>query len=491
VTIAALAIVGVLAIGWLFGLTPALRRQRQPQIQSLAVLPLANLSGDRDQDSFADAMTEELTTRLAKLGAWQVTSRTSAMAYRGTTKKTPDIARELGVDAVLQGSMIRDGRLVKITIQLIDGRSDRHLWADSYERELESVLSIQNEVARAIAREVDLTLTPEGRAGLEAATRRVDPTAYDAYVRGRYAWEKRGETDLRDAVRFFQQSLDADPTYAPAYAGMADCYAQLGYGSYIAPEDSFPLARAAAQKALELDATLAEAHASLGYALMYYDWNFAGAEAAFKRAIELNPNYAVAHQWYAYLLTALERPAQEPAQEIAIARRLDPLSVAINTDQAYMFHYTGRNEEAIRAAERALAMNPKFALAYFWLGRVYTYEGRYTEAEAAFRNIGALRKWTPAMAALGFLYGRAGRRSEANALVAEFDELSRQGRYASSYAIAVIYAGLGDREQAFSWLDAAYRERSHWLLWLKRDPRWDDLRVDPRFAALVHKVGLP
>ena len=490
-TLAALAIVVVLAIVYFAGLTPALLPQREPQIQSLAVLPLANLSGDRDQDYFADAMTEELTTRLAKLGAWRVTSRTSVMAYRGTTKKASDIARELGVDAVVQGSMIRDRRLVKITIQLIDGRTDRHLWADSYERELESVLAIQSEVAREIAQELELTLTPEGRAGLEAATRRVNAVAYDAYVRGRHAWEKRGESDLREAIRFFQQSLDADPTYAPAYAGIADCYGQLGYGSYVSPEDSFPLARAAAQKAIDLDGTLADAHASLGYALMYYDWNFAGAEAAFKRAIELNPNYAVTHQWYAYLLTALERPAQESEQEIAIARRLDPLSVAINTDQAYIFHYTGRNDEAIRAAQRALSMNPKFTLAYFWLGRIYTYQGQYSDAEAAFRNIGPLRKWTPAMAALGFMYGKAGRRTDAEALLAEFDDLSRQGRYASSYAVAVIHAGLGNRTEAFSFLDAAYRERSHWLLWLKHDPRWDDIRADPRFVNLVRKVGLP
>jgi eukaryotic-like serine/threonine-protein kinase len=461
------------------------------QIRSLAVLPLTNLSADPGQEYFADAMTEELTTRLAKLGNWRVTSRTSVMGYRGTRKKIPEIARELAVDAILEGSVIREGSRVKITAQLIDGRTDRHLWADTYERELESVLAIQNDVARAVAREGDVKLTPEENARLAAATRNVLPAAYDKYVRGRHAWDKRSEADLREAIRFFQESIDADPTYAPAYAGMADCYAQLGYGSYISPEDSFPRARAAARKALELDPTLAEAHAALGYSLMYYDWNFSGAEAEFKRALELNPNSAIAHQWYAYLLTAIERPLSAADGEIATAKSLDPLSVPINIDRAYILHYYGRNEEALRSVRLALEMNPKYAPGYFWLARIYTSEGRYADAEAALQQIGPLRTSTPAMAVQGYLYAKSGRPQEARNVLAEFDELLRQGRYASGYAIAVIYAGLDDRERVFSYLDAAYRERSHWLVWLKRDPRWNDVRSDARFQDLVRKIGLP
>jgi serine/threonine-protein kinase len=461
------------------------------RIRSLAVLPLANLSGDAGQEYFADAMTEELTTRLAQLGNWRVTSRTSVMGYRGTRKKSTEIARELAVDAILEGSVIREGSRVKITAQLIDGRTDRHLWADTYERELESVLAIQDDVARAVAREVNVTLTPEENARLAATTRHVLPAAYDAYVRGRYAWDKRNESDLRDAIRFFQESIDADPTYAPAYAGLADCYGQLGYGSFVSPEDAFPRARAAARKALELDPALAEAHASLGYALMYYDWNFSGAEAEFKRALELNPNSAIAHQWYAYLLTAMERPLRDADREIATAKNLDPLSVPINIDRAYILYYYGRNEDALRSVRLALEMNPKYAPAYFWLGRIYTSDGRYADAEAALQQIGPLRTWTPAMAAQGYLYAKSGQPHEARNVLAEFDELLRHGRYASSYAIAVIYAGLGDRERAFAYLDLAYRERSHWLVWLKRDPRWNDVRSDGRFQALVRKIGLP
>jgi len=473
------------------GLRSRLLQVGPARIQSLAVLPLANLSGDARQEYFSDGMTEELITRLAQLGTLRVTSRTSVLGYKGTRKKIPEIARELGVDAVVEGSVVRDGSRVKVTAQLIDGATDRHIWAESYEREIADILSLQGDVAQAIAREVGLKLTPQAEAGLATATRPVIPAAFDAYVRGRHAWNKRDEQSVREGIRLFQESIDADPTYAPAYAGMADCYGQLGYASYVSPEESFPRAKAAAQKALELDPNLAEAHASLGFDRMYYDWDFPAAEKEYRRAIELNPSYGVAHQWYAYLLTAMERPAAEAQREIAVAKKLDPLSVPIYTDQAYMLYYYGESEEALKAVRAALEMNPKFPLGYFWLGRIYTSQERYAEAEAALKKIGPLRTWTPAMAALGYLYAKSGRRKEAEELLGEFGDLVRRGRYASSYAIAVIYAGLGDVDEAFRRLDEAYRERSHWLVWLKRDPRWDDVRADPRFVQLVRKIGLP
>jgi len=464
---------------------------RSSPIRALAVLPLESASGDRQQDDFAETITEQLTARLASLGSWRVASPAAALRYRGTPKQIAQIATELGVDAVVEGSVARHGSTVRVAAQLVDARTGRRIWSDAYEQGIDNVLVLQNHLVRAIARETDLRLAPDVSTRLSSTPRKVAPAAYDAYVRGRHAWDKRSESALHDAIGFFQDSIDADPTYAPAYAGLADAYAQLGYGSYVSPEDTFPRARAAAEKALALDSSLAEAHASRGYALMYYDWDFAAAESEYQRAIQLNPSYAVAHQWYAYLLTAMERPFAAADAEISIARGLDPLSPAINTDRAYISYYYGRNEDALHFVGLALEMNPKFPLGYFWLGRIYTSQGRYADADQAFHNLGPLRTWTPGMAALGYMYGKAGREQDAKTILAEFGTLTRHGQYASSYAIAAIYAGLGDRERVFQYLDAAHREHSHWLLWLKRDPRWDPFRADPRFESLVRKVGLP
>jgi TolB-like protein/Tfp pilus assembly protein PilF len=488
----ALLVVGlVAAFGLNFGgLRTRLLGGSRPFVQSVVVLPFRNLSGDAEQEYLADAMTEELITDIARLGPVRVISRASAMTLKGTKKSPRQIAQELHADVAIDGSVVRAGSTLKLTAEMVDLSTEQILWADSFERDVRDVLALQREVTQNIARRIGVRLTPADGARLAGDTR-IPPEAYDAYVKGRYFLDKRTEADLKKAIAFFRQSLDIDPTNAAAYAGMADCYGAMGYASYVSPEDSFLLARGAAQKALELDPSLADAHAALGYALMYYDWNFPEAEAEFKRAIQLNPGSANAHQWYGYLLTAMERPVAETQHEIAVAKDLDPLSVPIYTDQAYMLYYYGRTDEALKAVDAALAMNPKFPLAYFWLGRIYTSQGRYSEAEAALRHIGPLRTWTPAMATLGYLYAKAGRRPEAEAVLGEFEDLARQGRYRSSYAVAVVYAGLGERERLFQALDAAYLERSHWLVWLKRDPRWDDVRTDPRFVALVRKVGLP
>ena len=458
-------------------------------IHSLAVLPLQNLSGDKEQDTFADGMTEELINSLAKIGSLRVISRTSIMTYKGERRPLPEIARKLNVDAVVEGTVLRSKDRVRITAELIDAASDKQMWAQSYERDLHDIFNLQSEVAQAIAREVKVKLTPDEEARLRDV-RRVAPEAFDAVVRGRYLWNKRDEESLRKGLEQFRQAIDVDPTYAAAYVGLADCYNALGYSNYLSPEDSFPRAKAAALKALELDPTLADAHASLGYATMYFDWNFQQAESEFRRAIELNPNAAIAHQWYAYLLTAMERPAEGLA-EIERAQKLDPLSVPINTDMAFTYYYTGRSEEAVRFVKTALEMNPKFPLGHFWLGRIYTSQGRYDDAIAEFTKVGALRSWQPTMAALGFLYGVWGKPVEARRILDEFDALVKQDRYRSSYAVGVVYAGLGNRPETFQQLESAYAERSHWLVWLNRDPRWDSVRNDPRFKDLVRRVGLP
>ncbi|HTL46409.1 MAG TPA: protein kinase [Vicinamibacterales bacterium] len=463
----------------------------QTPFRSIAVLPLMNLSPDSGDESFADAMTEELTETLAATGAWRVTSAGSAMKLKGTAKRPHAVAADLGVDAIVEGSVLRSGSRVKVNAVLTDGRTDQRVWSDTFDRSAESVLGAPSDIARAIAHEVDLTLTSDAATRLASRGRPVLAPSFEAYVRGRHAFEKRTESDLREAIRFFQDSIDADPTYASAYAGLADAYGQMGYGSYVAPEEAFPRARAAARRALELDPDLAEAHAALAYALMYYDWNFPEAEREFKRAASLNPSYATAHQWYAYWLTAMQHPFDEADHELSTAQRLDPLSVSIYADRAYILHYYQRDDEALHAIRLALDMDPKFPLAYFWLGRIFASQGRYTDAESALEQIGPLRKWTPAMAALGFAYAKAGRVEDARRVLDEFTALTSSGRYASSYAVAVIYAGLGDTEHAFAWLDTGIRERSHWLVWLGRDPRWNGIRSDPRFAQLVRKVGLP
>jgi serine/threonine-protein kinase len=460
-------------------------------IKSLAVLPLVNLSLDRGQEPFTDFLTDDLTTRLKKMGNWLVISRTSAMANRGNAKKPRDIARELGVNAVVTGTVQRDDTRLTVAVQLIDGGTGRPLWTGSFVQ-LQNVFALQNDISFTIARQVGLALTPEVTERMTAAARAVPDTALDEYARGRYAWNRRNEGDLREALLHFQAALEDAPTYAAAYAGLADSYGQLGYGSYDRPDESFAKARKAAEKALEFDPGLAEAHASRGYALMYFDWDFPAAEKEFRQAIALNPNSEYAHQWLAYLLTALERPRAEAEREIVKARELDPLSASILTDQAFMFHYYGQNEPALRAAREGLEMmNLKYPLAWFWIGRIYTSQGQFKDADAALQKIGPLKTWTPAMAALGFLYGRMGRSKDALNVLAEFETLKQAGRYASSYAIAVIHAGLDDRERALSALKDAYEEKSHWLVWLKRDPRWDAIRDDRRFQKLVHDVGLP
>jgi serine/threonine protein kinase/Flp pilus assembly protein TadD len=466
-----------------------LGRTNGEEIQSIAVLPLENLSGEKDQDSFADGMTEELIASLGKIGSLRVISRTSSMALKGVRRPLPEIARQLNVDAVVEGTVSRSGDRVRITARLIQADSDKQLWTDSYDRNLNDVLALQSEVAQAIAREVRIKLSPDEETHLRA-TRPVVPGAFDAVVRGRYLWSKRDEDSLHKGIEEFQKAIDADPGYAAAYAGLADCYNALGYSNYLSPEDSFPRAKAAAAKGVELDPGLADARASLGYATMYFDWNFQQAEREFRRAVELNPNAPLAHEWYAYLLTAMERP-EEARAEIDRGQKLDPLSVAINTDMAFTYYYSGHPEEAIRFAKTALEMNPKFPIAHFWLGRIYTSQGHYEEALAEFTAVGALRSWQPTMAALGFLYGVWGKHAEARKILDEFGALAKQNRYLSSYAVALVYVGLGNRPMTFAELERAYAERSHWLVWLKLDPRWDSVRADPRFKDLVRRVGLP
>jgi adenylate cyclase len=411
------------------------------------------------------------------------------MRYKSTRKPLPEIARELDVDAVVEGAVARSGDHVRITAQLIYAPTDRHLWAEAYDRDLRDILSLQSEVAAAIAREVRVALTPEEQVGL-ARRPPVNMAAYEAYLKGRYYWNQRTEAGLRKGIEFFQQAIELDPTSALAYSGLADCYTGLGYLSYLAPKDAFPAAKTAATHALELDATLAEPHASLACARLYYDWDWAEAEREFQRALALNPNYATGHHWYSVYLTARGRP-QEALVQIKQAQKLDPLSLVINTDIGFEAYYSGRYDEAIQQLRSVIAANPSFPLAHLWLGRTYQQKWMYEEAVTEYKQAGSvLRDWPVTMAAMGNVYGLSHQRREALKVLGELKKLSKQ-KYVTSYGVALVYAGLGENDQAFAWLDKGYAERTHWLVWLKLDPRWDSLRSDPRFQDLLRRMDLP
>jgi DNA-binding winged helix-turn-helix (wHTH) protein/tetratricopeptide (TPR) repeat protein len=317
-----------------------------------------------------------------------------------------------------------------------------------------------------------------------------DPDAYRAYLEGRYAWSQRSEASLRQAIDSFQRAVSLDPAFAAAHAGLADCHATLGYLSFVSPADAFPLARRHALLAIERDARLAESHASIGYVRFYFDWDWPGAETAFRRAITLDPGWAAAHQWCSIFLLAAGR-AGEAAHEIELARERDPLSLAINTDLGFHYYYTGRYEEAIKQLRSVLAMNRDFAPAHLWLGRSYQQVGRFDDALDEFSRVEqSVPEWPVAIAARGSVEGAAGRRERAEATIAELQDLAGR-RFVTAYGVALVHAAIGDAEAAFTWLDRAFAERSHWLVWLRLDPRFDGLRADPRMSELLRRIGFP
>ena len=453
---------------------------------SIAVLPLENLSGDPSQEYFADGITDALITQLAKLHGLRVISRTSIMQYKSLRKPLPDIARDLNVDAVVEGSVSHSGNHVRVTAQLIDARADRHLWADEYDRDLRDVLTLQSEVAHDIAEQVRASISSEERLVM-ARGGAVEPAAYESYLRGRSFWNQRTPAGLKQAVAHFQHAIELDPGFAEAYSGLADTYTALGYTSYWSPRDSFPKARALAEKALQIDPSLAEARASLAYVKLYYDWDWKGAEDEFLAAIATNPNYATAHHWYSVFLTARGRHG-EALSEILRAHELDPLSVPISTDMGFELYYARHYEEAVTQLRSVLQTNPKFPLAHLWLGRAYEQKGMYPEAITEFEEAGtALKDWPVIIAAAGHTYGQWGHKSDAIAALGRMNELTKK-EYVTPYGVALIFAGLDDKEQAMNWLRKAHEEKSHWLVWLNLDPRFDNIRSDRRFQDILQQM---
>jgi TolB-like protein/DNA-binding winged helix-turn-helix (wHTH) protein/Flp pilus assembly protein TadD len=458
-------------------------------IKSLAVLPLENLSGDPSQEYFADGMTDALIGDLAKIRELQVISRTSSMRYKGANKPLREIASELRVDAVIEGTVLRSGARVQVRAQLIRAATDRHLWSETYERDLRDVLALQSEIAQAVVREIQVKIMPAERTRL-TPNRPINRKAFDDYLQGRFLyWNRRTEENLHNAIGFFQSAVNEDPTYAPAYVGLADCYNSLGtemIGALL-PLDARRQAEEAASKALEIDNEMAEAHAALGW-VKHYNWDWAAAEQEFKLAIELNPNYAYAHECYASLLTSKGR-FEEAIAEANRAQELDPFSLAINAKRGFILENARRYDEAIEQLRRIIAMDQNNYQAHWVLGHTYAASGRFAEAVAASEKAATISRTPGALGFLGMCYGLAGRKAEANKILNELLDLKRR-RYVTPPALANVYIGLGDKDQAFFWLEKAYQDRSNYLAYLKVFPADDPLRSDPRIDDLLRRMGL-
>jgi len=458
-------------------------------IRSLAVLPLDNLSGDASQNYFADGMTDELITDLAQISALRVISRTSVMVYKGARKPLPQIARELNVDAVVEGTVLRSGDQVRITAQLIDASTDKHLWSQSYEGELRDTLALQNRVASAIADQIRINLTPQEQAALKDV-KVVNPEAYESYLKGRYFWNKRTADGLKVALAYFNQAIEEDPKYAQAYSGLADTYALLGDWQYavMTPKDALPKAKAAAIKALELDGALGEAHNSLAFLLDGFDWDFKAGGSEFLRAIELNPGYATAHHWYAWHLALLGR-YDEAIEEMRKAENLDPLSLIINADLAELLVLAHSYDESIQQSRKTIEMDPNFALAHNQLAQAYLQKHMYDEAVAELLKAVQLSAGSPTcIANLARAYAASSKRSEAVKLLGDLKRRSNP-TYSNASEIAMVYASLGDTDQAMNWLEKGYDERFNPGVLLR--PGFDPLRSDSRFQNLIRRIGLP
>jgi TolB-like protein/DNA-binding winged helix-turn-helix (wHTH) protein/Tfp pilus assembly protein PilF len=460
------------------------------QTKSVVVLPFENLSGDEDQQYFTDGMTDELIAHLAKIRSLRVISRTSSMEYKGTHKTLSQIARDLNVDAVVEGTVLRSGNRVRITAELVQVATDRHLWAETYESQLGDILTLQSQVASAIVNEIRINLTPEEQQRL-ASTRPVSAESYEDYLKGRYYWNKRSQEGLNKAIDYFQLATQKDPHYALAYAGLADCYSIIG-SAIVGTVPSYevaPKAKAAALKALELDDTLAEAQTSLATVRFNYDWDWAAAATGFRRAIELNPSYATAYQRYSLYLMATGR-TQESLMQMNRARDLDPMSISMNFSLGWRLYMARQYEQAIEQLRNTLDMDPNFALARMVLGQAYEQKGSYQQAIAELQKAASTSHDSPMMlGALGHAYGASGNRSEAEKILNQLMDLSKK-QYVSPFYMAIVYVGLTENDKAVDWLERAYRDRSNAIVFSKVDPQLDPLRSTPRFQSLLHRLAL-
>ena len=495
-SLVALAGAGVIALAALAYLATN-RRSSAPEtfsastprvIHSIAVLPLDNYSGDPNQEYFADGMTDELTTDLAKISALRVISRSSVMQFKGEHRRpVPEIAKTLNVDAVVEGSVLRSGDKVRISAQLIDAPADKHLWAKSFERDSRDVLAMQDELAAAIAKEINVQLTPTEQSRLTSAPT-VIPAAHDAYLKGRYFFSHPSDENLKKAIAQFDEAVRLDPNFAPAYSGLSDAYLWAGFNEgVLTSAEAMPEARATAEKALQLDDTSAEAHTSLGM-FREYEFDWAGCESEFRRAIALNPNYAFAHDQFALALVWQGR-LDEGAAESRRAVELDPLSPEIATDMAYALAWQGKFDAAKEQERISLSLDPTLYYAQFVIGWIDVEAGKLDEAIPELQKAAAMESPAWVAAWLGYAYGASGDRVKALAMIEELKHKAVHG-FAPPFNLAIVYLGMGDHERALDGLETAYAANSQWVALLKMDRIFDPLRSEPRFIALLKKVHL-
>lgn len=457
--------------------------------QSIAVLPFVNMSNEPGQEYFSDGLTDGILNSIAQLRNLKVSARTSSFKFRGKDADIKEIGEKLNVRTVLEGSVQMHNDSVRIIVQLINVEDESHFWSEQYDEKMDDIFAVQDKIANAIAEKLKITIL-QNKPRVAAKKSVTNKQAYDLYLKGRSFWNLGTPPDLKKAIDFFQQAITLDPFFARAYSGVADCYNALGYGSHLAPKEAAPKAKEAAMKALELDSTLAEPHASLGFCKFYFDWDWAAAEDEFRIALALNPNYELGYKWYGYYLTAMER-YDEANIILKKAGELDPLSVPISTDMGFSLYYKGDYDHAIKKLQASVQMNPKFPFAHLWLGRTYQAKKMYPEAIAEYkRALENIPDWPVGLSQIGNAYGVSGKKAEGQIILDTLNAVAKR-KFVTSYGMALVYAGLDEKEKTFQWLNKAIEERSNWLVWLKTDPRWISIQTDKRFSQLVNSVGLP
>ena len=455
--------------------------------KSIAVLPFDNLSRDPDNAYFCEGVQDEILTRLAKVADLKVISRTSTQHFKSTPDNLPQIAKQLGVAHILEGSVQKAADQVRVNVQLINAASDAHLWAESFDRKLTDIFAVESDIAKTIADTLQAKLTGSEKISI-AKVPTANTEAYELYLKGRFFWNKRTGADLKRAIDYFNQAIAKDPNYALAYAGLADSYTLLSVFSAASPQDSIPQARAAAKKALELDNTLAEAHASSGRILSGYDYDFERAIAEFERAIQLNPNYATSYHWISNGPLTARGEFDRAITEGKRAVELDPLSMVDNADLGQIYFYARRYDEAISQVGKAIEIDPHSYLAHYYLGQIYQLQGHLTEAIAEYQKAVELDDDPQALAFLGQAQARIGQHDKAQEILSRMTEEAKS-RYVSAYSFALMFIALGDKERAIDALERAYREgAANDIITIRVDPMLDDLHGDPRFEALAEKI---